>query len=112
RLILGDRWIANRCGALTHPFDLRVVDGFVAVLLQSGPAPHETHGRAMIDGKLALEAARDVSLVTEIQDERRNPEPHDGDVVGREPMIVVDLDAAVDRWVVHDAAGKRLVRVR
>ena len=51
-------------------------------------------------------------LIAEIHHQRRDAQPHRRDLLRRGPMLIVNLDAAVDGRMVHNAARKRLVGIR
>jgi hypothetical protein len=61
--------------------------------------------------KLALQAHIDVALAAEIDDQRGDPQPDCPDRSGRQVMLVLELDAGIDRRMIDDAAGEGLVGV-
>ena len=110
--VLGDRRVVGLAGrALADGLDVGVVDGLVGVLAQAGAAADEPDRGAVDDRELALQAGVDVGLAAEVDDERRDVQAQRGDVAGRDAVLVVQLDARVDRRVVDDPARERLVRV-
>src|SRR4030095_1089292 len=110
-LIFGDGVVSGRRGALPHAFDIGIIHCFVGILLDACLATNETNGRTVIDRKLTLQSARDVLLVAKIENQRCHAKPHTADGLRRGMMLVVNLNAGVDRRVVHDSARKWLVGV-
>ena len=111
RLILGKRRIAHGGRALAHAFDGWIVHGFVGVFANTRLAAHQADGRAMINGKLALQTARDVLLVAEIQHQRRHAQAHRADGFRRRLVFVMNLNRAVDGGVIHNSAWKWFIGV-
>jgi hypothetical protein len=110
-LIFGDGGVAYCGGMFADVPDCGIVDSRVGVFLNAGLAPDQSNGGAVINGEFALETFRDVGLVAEIEDERRDAEADGGDGRGRGVVLVMDLDGTVYGGVVYDAAWKGLVCV-
>ena len=102
---------ASRVARSRTRLDVGIVDGLVGVLAQAGAAADEPDRGAVDDRELALQAGVDVRLAAEVDDERRDVQAQRGDVAGRDAVLVVQLDARVDRGVIDDPARERLVRV-
>src|SRR5688572_26342562 len=110
-LIFGDRAVAGSRRQFADALDGGIVDRFVGVFAQASLAAHEPDSRAVIHGELALEAHGDVLLVAQVEDQWRHAQPDGDDGRRIRSVFVVDLNGAVDRRMIDDAAGERLVRV-
>src|SRR5688572_30577944 len=78
RLILRQTGIAGHGHALADALDCWIVYRGVRVLVETGPPANESNGRTVVHGEFALEAARDVLLVAQVQDQWRHPQPDGG----------------------------------
>src|SRR5262245_14118666 len=111
RLIFGNRRVAGGCRRLANALDRRIVDRLVGVLAETALAAHQSNGGAVINREFSLQTLRKVLLITQIQHKGRDAKANRDDRRRIRPMLVVNLDCAVDGGMVDDAAWERLVGV-
>src|SRR5207244_6661462 len=83
----------------------------IAALRYSAAPFDESDRRRVINAELSLEAGLWCFLARQLHHQRMNLQLDAIDLVGRELMFVVKLDASIDGCMHDDTAGERLVRV-
>src|SRR5262249_2777891 len=111
RLIFRYRSVADCSDAIPHTFDHGIVRSRIGVFLQPRLTAHQTNGSAVVDRILAVETLPDVTFVTQIEDQRCNPNTYEPNRFRRRMVSAMKIDAAVDRWMHDDSAGVGFIRV-